>query len=77
MRVVVRPENVTIEVLDRGVSFDPINQAQPDVTLPLEQRRAGGLGIFMVRRMMDSLSYERRQDVNCFTMVKVRTPQPA
>jgi serine/threonine-protein kinase RsbW len=76
MRVVVRPENVTIEILDRGVYFDPLNQAPPDVTLPLEQRRIGGLGIFMVRRMMDRLSYERRQDVNCFTMVKARTPQP-
>jgi serine/threonine-protein kinase RsbW len=76
MRIVVRPENITIELQDRGISFDPLCQAPPDVTLPLEQRRAGGLGIFMVTRMMDKVSYERRQDVNCFTMVKVRTAQP-
>ena len=77
VQVAVRPENISIEILDRGVPFDPLNQTEPDVNLPLEQRRAGGLGIFMVKRMMDQTSYERRQDANCFTMVKVRTAQPA
>lgn len=44
---------------DDGVEFDPLKKQKPDVSEPLERRREGGLGIYMVRNMMDEMTYER------------------
>ena len=65
---------VTIEITDEGRSFDPLNDApEPDLTSPIEERRIGGLGVYLARTMMDELVYLREGDRNHLTLVKRRT----
>lgn len=51
---------VRICITDDGVAFDPLQAASPDTTLSLEAREIGGLGIHLVRKLMDHVAYERR-----------------
>lgn len=60
----------SITLIDSGIPFDPLQAKQPDITLSAEERSIGGLGIFMVRKSMDEVSYERRDGQNRFTMKK-------
>lgn len=62
--------NLTIEVIDDGPQFDPTSCKSPDTTLPIEKRRCGGLGIFLVRKFSDSCSYKRSENKNIFTLQK-------
>ena len=59
-----------ITLVDSGIPFDPLAKEDPDVTLSAEERQIGGLGIFMVKKTMDSVSYERREGCNRFRMTK-------
>jgi anti-sigma regulatory factor (Ser/Thr protein kinase) len=52
-------EYVEIIVADDGPAFDPLARANPDVNLPLEARQPGGLGIMLVKALMDEVRYER------------------
>lgn len=52
-------ESVTMTVEDDGPKFDPLSLPPPDVTASLADRPVGGLGVFLVRRMMDTVSYAR------------------
>ena len=61
---------VKIEFSDQGIAFDPLAKEDPDVTLSVEERGIGGLGIFLVKKYMDFVSYERNGNVNVFTMTK-------
>jgi anti-sigma regulatory factor (Ser/Thr protein kinase) len=49
---------------DNGAPYDPLSHPDPDVNLPIEQRTPGGLGIFLVRRLGDAVSYEYRDGRN-------------
>lgn len=53
---------------DNGKAFDPTNSENPDVTLSAEERKIGGLGIFMVRKMTSSMNYEYRAGWNFLTL---------
>lgn len=72
VRVDVSPDekSVVICFLDNGIPFDPLNKTEPDVSLPVEQREIGGLGIFMVKKLSDELSYEYADGWNVLTMKK-------
>ena len=48
-----------IDLIDSGIPFDPLAQADPDVTSSAEERKIGGLGIFLAKKTMDNLRYER------------------
>ena len=61
---------ISVTFTDSGVAYDPLAKPDPDVGLPVEERGIGGLGIFMVKKSMDEVRYERRGDQNIFTMVK-------
>jgi len=52
------PRAAVITFLDRGVPYNPLENRDPDVTLPVEERQIGGLGIFLVKKTMDVVSYE-------------------
>ncbi len=54
-----RAGGVEVVVIDDGPPFDPLGEPRPDVTLPLEARQPGGLGIVFVRSLMDEVRYER------------------
>ena len=55
---------------DTGIEFDPLLRPAPDTTLPIEKRGIGGYGIYIVRKTMDDVSYERRGDRNILGVVK-------
>lgn len=61
---------VTVTFVDTGPRFNPLEQSAPDITLSAEEREIGGLGIFMVRQMMDDLRYEYKSLANWLTLVK-------
>ena len=61
---------VTFRVTDQGVPFDPLQKPDPDITLSLEERQIGGLGIFIVKKTMDSVSYAYEDGKNILTMIK-------
>ena len=63
-------EGITIQVVDFGIAFDPLDTPDPDTSLPLEERGIGGLGIFLTKTMMDKVTYERSQGKNILTMGK-------
>lgn len=61
---------VTITFIDSGVAFNPLEKEDPDVSLPAEEREIGGLGIFMTKKTMDEVRYERLGDNNVLTLIK-------
>ena len=61
---------LTIELRDAGVPFNPLAKEEPDVTLPIEQRTIGGLGIFLVINMTDKVEYEHTNGENILTVFK-------
>ncbi len=61
---------VTIIFEDEGVPYDPLAKADPDITLPADERQIGGLGIYMVKKSMDSMEYERTDGKNILTLKK-------
>lgn len=61
---------LVISVTDDGLPFDPTAQEPPDVRLPAEDRSIGGLGIFLIREMMDTVRYQRRDSLNELILTK-------
>lgn len=61
---------VEITMTDSGVAFDPLEHKDPNVELSADQRSIGGLGIFMVRKSMDDLQYERKDGHNILRIYK-------
>ena len=59
-----------VTIMDTGVPFNPLAKADPDVTLSAEERKIGGLGIFMVKKAMDDLTYEYRNGQNTLILKK-------
>ncbi len=64
------PPRLSITFIDSGVPYDPLSRVDPDLSLPVEQREVGGLGIYMTKKFMDSVSYEYIDGCNVFTMKK-------
>ena len=60
----VEPPLCEMMVVDDGPEFDPLSAAQPDPSLGIEERPIGGLGLALVRRLMDEVQYERRDGKN-------------
>ena len=61
---------LTLVLIDSGIPYDPLAKKDPDVTLSAEKRKIGGLGIYLVKKTMDSMAYERRDGRNIVTMTK-------
>ncbi len=65
--------SVILEIADDGAPFDPLREApSPDVTLSLEDRPIGGLGLHLIRTLTDEQSYQRESGKNLLTLVKRR-----
>jgi phosphoserine phosphatase RsbU/P len=65
-----QPGEVTAEVQDDGQPFNPLEAAEPNTTKPLEERTIGGLGIHLVRKLMDGVEYQRQEGKNLLVMKK-------
>ena len=63
-------DTVTITFTDGGTPFDPLAKEDPDTTLSLEERPIGGLGILLVKKMMDSVAYRYEEGHNILSLTK-------
>ena len=70
VEVVEEPLSVVVSFIDHGVPYDPLAKEDPDVGLSLEEREIGGLGIYMVKKSMDEISYEYRGGQNILRIRK-------
>lgn len=64
------PLRLTIQFVDCGVPFNPLQKKDADITLSAEERQIGGLGILMVKRYMDKMDYVYEHGQNILTLVK-------
>lgn len=65
------PLEISITFIDKGKPFNPLAKEDPDVTLPAEERKIGGLGIYMTKKMMDDVTYEYKDGCNILQIKKV------
>ena len=72
VRVEIQPEPlaVLITFIDNGVPYDPLAKEDPDITLSAEERQIGGLGIYMVKKSMDDITYEYKDGKNILSIKK-------
>lgn len=70
VEVTENPLSVIITFIDQGVPYDPLAKSDPDTTLSAEDRQIGGLGIYMVKKTMDDISYEYKDGRNILTIKK-------
>jgi len=73
------PVQVTIQFLDAGLPYNPLDREDPDVDAPLEERDIGGLGIYLVKNSMDAIDYQYVEGKNILTIKKTLCagPNPA
>ena len=64
------PGRISVTFIDSGTPYDPLAKEDPDITLSVEDRPIGGLGIYMVKKSMDSVEYEYKDGKNQLTIVK-------
>ena len=65
-----RNKQITFTITDNGIAFDPTRQKEADITASVEDRPIGGLGIHLLRQIMDEVRYERQDDKNILTLIK-------
>lgn len=70
VRIALTSDSVTLTVEDDGPGFDPLSLPPPDISASLAERRVGGLGVFLVRQTMDTVSYARVAGHNQLRMTK-------
>ena len=70
VEVVEDPLSVIITFIDNGMPYDPLAQSDPDITLSAEEREIGGLGIYMVKKTMDDITYEYKDRQNILKIKK-------
>ena len=64
------PGILRITLIDWGVPFNPLEKKDPDISLSVEDREIGGLGIFMAKKVMDHMDYSYEEGRNILTMTK-------
>jgi anti-sigma regulatory factor (Ser/Thr protein kinase) len=64
----IAADRVRATVTDRAPPFNPLSRPEVDTSLPLEERAIGGLGVHLVKKLMDTTHYERRDGQNILTM---------
>jgi anti-sigma regulatory factor (Ser/Thr protein kinase) len=70
VEVIEDPMAVIITFIDSGVPYDPLAKADPDITLSADERDFGGLGIYMVKKSMDDITYEYKDGKNILRIKK-------
>lgn len=64
------PKAVTLTFTDSGIPYNPLEKPDPDVTLSADEREIGGLGIYIVKKTMDEVKYERKDGKNILSVTK-------
>jgi len=60
---------LNIRILDNGIPFDLLSLSAPDLTCPLPERKIGGLGCYLIRKMTDDVQYRRQGDANVLNLL--------
>ncbi|MDD2213319.1 MAG: ATP-binding protein [Oscillospiraceae bacterium] len=71
VEILKNPLAVIITFIDSGMPYDPLAKADPDTTLSAEARHLGGLGIYMVKKSMDDIAYEYKEEKNILRIKKL------
>lgn len=69
--VTVEDRRVTLRFADNGNPYNPTEKPEPNISLSAEEREVGGLGIFMVKKLMDTVEYEYQEGLNILTLSKL------
>lgn len=64
------PPALKISLMDWGISYNPLEEEDPELGMDALKRPIGGLGIFLMRKMVDQVTYARNGDANCLTLIK-------
>jgi anti-sigma regulatory factor (Ser/Thr protein kinase) len=67
-------DDIVVEFEDGGKPYNPIDNGDPDITASADRRAVGGLGVFMVKKLMDSVEYRREGEKNVLTLRKKFLP---
>lgn len=70
LKVVQEGRLLSIVLTDNGTPFNPLERPPPDLDSNLEDRMVGGLGVYLIRQMMDNVSYQRQDGCNKLCMMK-------
>jgi anti-sigma regulatory factor (Ser/Thr protein kinase) len=70
IRLTFKKHNLYMQFEDSGIPFNPLEHEAPDVTVGIEDRQIGGLGIYITTKWMDTVNYERKNDKNILTISK-------
>ena len=70
MEMQTEPRAVVMTFMDSGIPYNPLEKEEPDTTLSAEEREIGGLGIFIVKKTMDEISYRYENEKNILTVKK-------
>ncbi len=70
VEVTDEPVSVVISFIDNGKPYDPLAKSDPNLKIPIKERKKGGLGIFMVKKSMDDVTYEYKDGQNILTIKK-------
>lgn len=76
VKIAIDGDLLTISVDDDGKPFNPLEAPAPDLDLAIEERPIGGLGLFLVKSIVDTLEYRRERDHNILTLTKKIDPHP-
>ena len=76
IRTCEEPGMVEIRISDMGEPYNPLEKLAPDLSMDIEERQHGGFGIFMVKKIMDDVSYKREADRNILTIRKRTGKEP-
>jgi len=72
VRLFFPEDGLKIQIEEDGIAFNPLERAEPDITKSVMERPIGGLGIHMVRKLINELSYKRENNKNILTLIKNR-----
>ncbi|MEG0499990.1 MAG: ATP-binding protein [Rikenellaceae bacterium] len=70
LKVTSNSSQLVFLLTDEGISFDPTKASVVDMSAPIDERQIGGLGIFLIRQIMNEVTYERIDNTNKLTMKK-------
>lgn len=68
--IAAESERLTLTFTDNGFEYNPLKREDPDITLSAEEREIGGLGVFMVKQIMDEVTYRRQDGKNVLSTAK-------
>lgn len=70
VEILMEPLTACITFIDQGIPYNPLSELDPDISLSVEERQFGGLGIYLVKKSMDVVFYKYREGKNILTIKK-------